>query len=120
MWLNTIKTMVETSPIDTVGAKWWLLTGALLMVALLYFRRHVFWLPHPIGLMMLVNPMMTYYFFSIFIGWLCKSLVSKYGNKDVYRRFRYLFIGLIIGEIIAVGLFHPNKTVDAPWLWETP
>ena len=53
---------------------------------------------------MLVNPIMIVYWFSILLGWLCKTLVTKYGNKDVYSRVRGLFLGLIAGELTIVAL----------------
>jgi len=97
---DTIKTMITRNPVDTVGGRWWMLAGALLMAGLLFGRRKAFWLPHPIGLIMFVNPLMRAYWGSIFIGWLFKTLVSKYGNKDNYQRFRSLFIGLIVGQLL--------------------
>ena len=72
------------------------------MAVLLYFRQTSFWLPHPIGLIMLVNPLMAAYWFSILLGWLAKSLVTKYANKNTYAKVRGLFIGLIIGELLVV------------------
>jgi hypothetical protein len=110
---NTIKTMAMTDPVDSMGAKWWLLTGAIAMAVLLYSRRHAFWLPHPIGLIMFVNPVMHPFWFSILIGWIFKVLVSKYGNKDTYGRCRYFFIGLMMGELLmcflAPGLVDLNR-----------
>jgi len=97
---SEIKTMAGTNPVDSAGGKWWLMVGGLLMAGLLYFRQHIFWLPHPIGLVMLVNPLMHSYWFSIFLGWLFKTLFTKYGNKDTYARGRYFFVGLIAGELI--------------------
>lgn len=95
-----IKTMAQINPADIAGGQWWLLTGAILMGGLLYFRRRIFWLPHPIGMIMLVNPIMGSYWGSILIGWLAKSLVTKYGNKGTYLRARCFFIGLIVGELL--------------------
>ena len=80
----------------------WTGAGALAMAALLYFRQTLFWLPHPIGMIMLVNPIMGAYWFSILLGWLAKSLVTKYGSKNAYVKARSLFIGLIIGELLMV------------------
>ena len=74
------------------------------MAALLYLRQTIFWLPHPIGFIMLVNPIMHTYWFSIFVGWLAKSLVTRYGNRDTYDRIRPFFIGLIAGELLMVML----------------
>jgi hypothetical protein len=93
-----------------------MLAGGLARVSLLYFRRHVFWLPHPIGLIMFVNPIMNAYWFSIFLGWVFKSLVSRYGNKDVYARFRCFFVGLIVGELLIKGL--SGLPLDDVWLGE--
>jgi len=82
----------------------WIAAGAVGMALLLYFRQFLFWLPHPIGLIMLVNPIMIVYWFSILLGWIGKTLVTKYGNKDVYARVRGLFLGLIAGELTIVAL----------------
>jgi hypothetical protein len=92
----------KVPPAASWSIRGWLLFGALLMAALLYFRQTAFWLPHPIGLIMLVNPLMSAYWFSILLGWLAKSLVTKYANKHTYVRVRGLFIGLIIGELVIV------------------
>ena len=92
----------KVPPTATWGLRGWLLFGAVLMAVLLYFRQTSFWLPHPIGLIMLVNPLMAAYWFSILLGWLAKSLVTKYANKNTYAKVRGLFIGLIIGELLVV------------------
>ncbi|HCN09057.1 MAG TPA: hypothetical protein DIT01_14100, partial [Lentisphaeria bacterium] len=94
--------MVKTSPIDTTKTSWFFGGGAVAMMALLYFRQMFFWLPHPIGMIMLVNPIMNAYWFSILIGWLAKVLVTRYGNKDTYRIVRGLFVGLIVGELMII------------------
>ena len=92
--------MPALNPVDTVGGRWWLLCGALLMSVLLFGRQFVAWLPHPIGLIMLVNPLMGAYWSSIFIGWLLKSMISKYGNQQTYRQTRNFFIGMMIAELL--------------------
>jgi len=53
-------------------------------------------------MIMLVNPIMNAYWFSILIGWLAKMLVTRYGNKNTYRIVRGLFIGLIVGELAII------------------
>ena len=91
---------LQSSPFETG----WIVAGALGMSALLFFRQTMFWLPHPIGMVMLVNPTMGAYWFSILLGWIAKSLVTKYGNKQVYAKARTFFIGLIVGELLIVVL----------------
>lgn len=101
---NQIASMTKTMPVDNQGGLAWLIVGAVAMTGLLFFRQHFFWLPHPIGLIMLVNPIMRTYWFSIMVGWMAKVLVTKYGNSDSYRHARSAFIGLIIGELTLVIL----------------
>ena len=97
-----IASTIKTAPEDTTNNLYWVLFGAGVMAALLYGRRFIFWLPHPIGMIMLVNPIMSTFWFSIFLGWLAKTLVTRYGNKDTYGKLRCMFIGLIFGELVIV------------------
>jgi len=90
----------EASPVQTG----WIVFGAVAMGALLYFRQFVFWLPHPIGMVMLTNPLVAAYWFSIMLGWLAKMLATKYGTKESYLRVRNFFIGLIAGELTIIAL----------------
>lgn len=101
---DRISDIVKAPPVDDSGGRWWILFGALVMAGLLYFRQSIFWLPHPLGLIMLVNPLMSAYWFSILLGWTAKSLVTKYGNKDTYAHARTFFVGLIAGELLMVAL----------------
>lgn len=101
---NGITSMSKTPPEAWVTGQKWMIAGAVVMTLLLFFRQMWFWLPHPLGLIMLVNPIMTTYWFSIMLGWLFKSLVTKYGNRHSYARARDIFIGLIVGELIIVAL----------------
>ena len=50
------------------------------------------------------SPEPEVYWFSIFLGWLSKTLVTKYGRKEAYEKARNLFVGLIAGELAIVAL----------------
>lgn len=102
--LGHLAEMSKVPPTATSSGRLWLAFGALLMAALLFFRQRAFWVPHPIGLIMLVNPIMRQYWFSMLLGWIAKALVTKYGNKDTYAKTRGFFVGLIAGELIIVAL----------------
>ncbi len=112
---ETVKTMTKTNPVDNTAGQWWILAGAVMMALLLFFRGRASWLPHPLGLVMFVNPWMNAYWFSIMLGWMFKVLVSKYGNKDTYARLRYLFIGLIVGELLMCAT---GRAIDSALLWD--
>lgn len=101
---DTIASISRTNPVDSTAANIWVFVGAGAMAMLLFGRQYLFWLPHPIGLIMLVNPIMRVYWSSILIGWISKKMITKYGNKDTYHTVRWFFIGLIVGELILVAL----------------
>jgi len=91
----------------------WITAGAILMTLLLIARRAFFWVPHPIGLVALVNPVMWGLWGSIMIGWVFKIIVSKYCSKEQYLQYRCFFIGLVIGHLFA-GVMNWTQ-VD--WHW---
>jgi hypothetical protein len=80
----------------------WFALGVAWIAFTVFIRRSVFWFPHPIGFIMLVNPLMDFLWFSFFLGWLFKSIIVKYGGKLTFDRIRMLFIGLILGELMAI------------------
>jgi len=41
--------------------------------------------------------------FSIFLAWLIKLAVLKYGGPRLFRATRPFFIGLIVGQFVAAG-----------------
>jgi hypothetical protein len=76
-----------------IGAGWVLLSIGL--------RRRFFWWLHPIGFVMMANPLITAIWFSFFLGWCCKKLAVRYGGRHMFARLRPAFIGLIFGELMA-------------------
>ena len=77
--------------------------GVVLMSLLTYLHRNVsWWRLSPIGYLMgrSYGPGRT--FAPTFIGWTANVLASRYGGLRLYRRLRPFFIGLIIGEFVAV------------------
>ncbi len=101
---SRISSMMHSPPDASPEMMGWIAGGGIVMAALLFFRQFMFWVPHPIGLVMLVNPLMSAYWFSILLGWLAKSLVTKYGSKDTYAQTRAIFLGFIVGELLIVAL----------------
>lgn len=102
--INGVKgAMLDTAPL-AASERWWMITGAVLMSGLLFARRRIFGIPHPIGLLMIMNSNMLGFWGSILIGWTFKSIVSKYCSHEQYVSIRRFFIGLIAGHMIAVLL----------------
>ena len=96
-----IASVIANPPESDPGHTKWIVSGAVLMTVILIARRSIFWIPHPIGLVALMNPRMMNFWGSIFIGWVFKSLVSRYCDEKQYLRLRCFFIGLIVGHVFA-------------------
>ena len=79
----------------------WVIAGAVLMTIILIARRSFFWVPHPLGLVVFINPSMYGFWSSILIGWIFKVLVSKYCRKEQYLQIRCFFVGLVVGHLFA-------------------
>jgi hypothetical protein len=86
----------------------WLHTaiGGGIMALLMLARHHLLWWPlHPIGYPISAVWLMDELWFSIFLAWLIKQVVMKYGGPSLYRQTRPLFLGLIMGQFVASGIW---------------
>ena len=74
--------------------------GAGVMTVLLFLRHRFIWWPlHPIGFPIAnTYTIMSYGWFAIFLAWLAKSVVLRYGGIGTYRALQPFFLGLILGE----------------------
>jgi hypothetical protein len=73
---------------------------SLLMVAQ---RRFLRWPIHPIGLVVVGTSFMTRLWFSVFVAWLVKSIVLKYGGPRLYMRTISFFLGMVMGQCVAAA-----------------
>lgn len=73
------------------------------LVLLFTFLRYRFarWPLHPLIFVMLGSYYSRTLGFSFLLGWLIKTLVTKYGGERVYRRLKPLMFGLVAGEVVA-------------------
>lgn len=83
----------------------WALVGMGWLILSLWIRQSLFWFPHPIGYILLFNPLVSSIWFSFFIGWIFKKVSVKYGGKASFDRIKPIFIGLIFGELLAIFLW---------------
>jgi hypothetical protein len=78
--------------------------GAALCGALTLLRTYYFWWPlSPIGLLLCGLFPMRMMWFSIFLAWLIKLLIMKYGGGRGYRIGRTFFLGMLLGEALMAG-----------------
>jgi len=86
--------------------------GGALVAVLAYLRAYFVWWPiHPLGFVMATSWASLNLWFSLFLGWLFKLLTIRYLGLRGYVQLRPLFMGIIMGDILAavfwiiVGLF---------------
>ena len=60
---------------------------------------------HPIGFAVGSVWLMNHLWFSIFLAWLLKSLILRYGGPSVYRKVVPLFLGLVLGQYTAAAFW---------------
>jgi len=92
------------------GTDWtntgFMMFGSGFTVWLMWMRRMFVWWPiHPIGYTMLSAWGAFKVWFSIFLGWLMKYSIVKYGGLRAYRQARPVFMGLVLGEMVCAGLW---------------
>ncbi len=101
---ENIFTLVE-SPIET--SHWVIIfsvAGALVMLVLAICYHRFYWWPlHPIGYLTAYSSAMRILWFGFFIGWLCNAICMRYGGVVLFKKFRYFFVGLIIGDFLMGG-----------------
>ena len=73
------------------------------MVALMLLRARFSWFPlHPIGFLISVTWAMEQLWFSVFVGWSCKILITKFGGNTSYRKATPLFLGFVLGDVASI------------------
>ena len=89
---------------DLVG---WIstLVGGGVMALLMIARQHLFWWPlHPLGYVVSASTYLTNYIsFSVFLAWLIKAIILKYGGPTYFRQACPFFLGLILGQFSVAG-----------------
>jgi hypothetical protein len=79
--------------------------GGVLTVGMAVLRARLVWWPlGPIGLAMASTYAMDRIYFSVFLGWLFKAGIVRYGGLNLYRKVVPFFLGLILGEGLFGGL----------------
>ena len=78
--------------------------GAVVMLALVIVYQRFYWWPiHPIGYLTAYSSAMRILWFSFLVGWLCNHLSLRYGGVSLFKKIRFIFIGLIIGDFLMAG-----------------
>ena len=76
------------------------------MTLLIAARQRFIWWPfHPLGFVASMGWVMNYMWSTVFLAWLFKVLILKYGGARMYRKAQPLFLGMILGQLVVGGLW---------------
>ena len=79
--------------------------GAGLMSVLTFLQYRLPWWPlHPAGLAISAVWMIRNQAAAIFVAWLAKSSIMRFGGIELYRKAAPFFMGLIVGHFAGVGI----------------
>jgi hypothetical protein len=84
----------------------WIYTGigGIAMLGLMIARYRLLWWPlHPLGFP--ISCVFGRMWFSVFIAWLIKGIMLKYGGPVIYARSRPFFLGMILGQLVVGGVW---------------
>ncbi|MCY3789606.1 MAG: hypothetical protein OXH63_12550, partial [Gemmatimonadetes bacterium] len=100
-----LRKLSEPSEVSIDG--WlWTLSGGLVMALLMIARQRLMWWPfHPLGFAVSAGWTMLYIWFSVFLAWLIKLVILRYGGVGLYHKIRPFFLGLIAGQFATGGLW---------------
>ena len=84
----------------------WLGAGTAAMAALTLARLKFYWWSlHPLGFAVSAGWVMDTIWFSVFLAWLCKVMILKYGGAGTYQKSKAFFLGLALAQVVAGGLW---------------
>lgn len=81
--------------------------GGILMFFLTYIKNRFIWWPiSPIGLAIGLPLPIFFNWFPIFIAWILKILIMKYGGVKFYQRSKTFFCGMVLGSFFTGGIWN--------------
>ncbi|RYG64419.1 hypothetical protein EON80_19260 [bacterium] len=84
----------------------WFSFGSILTFLMMIARARLSWFPfHPAGYLMSLTWPAQALWSSIFLGWLVKSLILRFGGPDTYRRATPFFLGIVLGDVASIFLW---------------
>ena len=84
----------------------WMGVGAAFTLGLSALRQRYLWFwPHPVGFIMMQSGPVSYMWFSILLGTICKTTILRYGGPHVMKKATPFFLGLVFGDVFMMMLW---------------
>jgi len=88
------------------GATFATIFGIIFAVFLGLMRtRFIWWVWHPVGYATATCWSMGKLWACLFLGWLAKAIITRYGGARAYRQALPLFVGMVLGEFVVGSLW---------------
>ncbi|MDF2440469.1 MAG: hypothetical protein JWN98_1453, partial [Abditibacteriota bacterium] len=95
---------ITKSKDDPAWIAWlWMGIGGAFTYAIMLARSRLTFFPlHPVGYLMALSYPSATFWSSIFLGWLCKVVITRFGGNETYRKTIPLFLGLVLGDVAMI------------------
>jgi len=102
---NRMETWVKSPAPPDVNMGIAIVVGFVTTIVLNSLRMKIGWFPfHPVGYAVSSSWSMNYLWLAMFVAWVTKLVMLRYGGLKLYRRALPFFLGVILGECV-VGSF---------------
>lgn len=98
---NRLDTWLNGATASPGGVRWAMLFGLAFTIVLNALRMRLSWFPfHPVGYAISSSWSLSLLWVSMFIAWLVKLILLRYGGLKLYRTSVPFFLGVVIGECV--------------------
>jgi hypothetical protein len=105
-FFNELASRLENPSHPSASQYLWMVAGAGAVGVTSWLRLNFVWWPiHPLGLVMGTSYATRYLWFSLFLGWVFRTVTVRYSGLRGYVRFRPLFMGIIMGDVLGAVLW---------------
>ena len=102
-WSWAANTINNPNPPQFLAVAFGAIGAALAGLLSLASYRFAGWPLHPVGLAVALTNTVRIDWFGIFLAWLIKLVIIRYGGVALYNKALPLFIGLILGTCVGIG-----------------
>ena len=97
-------TGITKSKEDPAAIAWlWMGIGGAFTYLIMLARSRLTAFPlHPVGYLMALSYPSATFWVSIFLGWLFKVTITRFGGNESYRKTIPLFLGLVLGDVAMI------------------
>ena len=82
---------------------WAIIGGGVMLCLVTCYHRFSWWPLHPIGYLATYSSSMRILWFSFLAGWVVNQVCLRYGGVTLFRKVRFFFFGLILGDFLMGG-----------------